>query len=595
MVKRLKVKKKVKKIVKRKKTPAPKPAKKLKKILLKPIEMVARSIGIKKKFLENHGPYMAKVSLDILRSKRKKKDSKYVLVTQITPTPFGEGKTVTAIGLSMALNRLKKKAVACISQPSTALFMGAKGPGTGYGFSQVLPFEDINMFLTHDGSAVENAHNFCAAILDDSIFRGNSLDLDLSNIIWKRVLGVEDRTLRNVNIGLGGKSEGVARKTGFEITAASELMALLEISEDLTDLKNRVGRVTVGFTKTGKPVTCENLKIAGAIAAMMKNAMNPTIVQTQEGTPCFVHAGSFGNISYGQTSLVADRIGLKTCEYVITESGASAELGAEKFFDLKCRASGLTADAIVLVCTVRGFKMHSGDYDISKTKKIPRDITRENVSSIERGLSNLEKQVENLEVFGIPIVLCVNRFPEDTEKEIAAIRRRAEGLNLRHVAVSEACSRGSEGAEALAREVIAASKPKPKPRYLYPLDLPIKEKVKRIAKTLYGAKEIAYSDEVNKKLLFYKKLKLDNLPVCMAKTGLSLSHSPKKKARPHGFKLPITDVVPFTGAGFINVFCDDITTMPSLPSVIRATRIEVDEEGKIKGLKDARNHKNNTA
>lgn len=594
-MKRRKLKKKVKKIVKIKKTPAPKPAKKVKKIPLKPIETVARSIGIKKKFLENHGPYAAKINLDILMSKRKKKDSRYILVTSITPTPFGEGKTVTTIGLSMALNKLKKKAVACISQPSVALLMGAKGPGTGFGFSQVLPFEDISMYLTYDTNAVETAHNFCASVLDDSIFRGNPLGFDLDNIVWKRVSGIEDRALRNVNIGLGGKSEGVARKTGFEITAASELMALLEIAESLTDLKNRVDRITVGFTKTGKPITCEDLKISGAIAVMLKNAMSPTIIETQEGTPCFMHAGSFGNISYGQTSLVADRIGLKHCEYVITESGASAELGAEKFFDLKCRASGLTPDAVVLVCTVRGLKMHSGDYEISKTKKIPRDIARENISSVERGLSNLEKQVENLEVFGIPIVLCVNRFPDDTEKEIAAIRRRAESLNIRHVAVSEACSRGSEGAEALAREVIAASKTRSKPRYLYPLDLPTKDKVKRIAKSLYGAKEIAYSDEVNKKLLFYKKLKLDNLPVCMAKTGLSLSHNPKKKGRPHGFKLPVTDVTPFTGAGFINVFCDDITTMPSLPSVIRATRIEMDQEGKVKGLKDGRNHKNNTA
>ena len=564
-------------------TKKPHSAKKAKKIYLKPITEIAKSAGIRKAFLETYGPYKAKVSPDILKSLKKKKSGKYILVTSITPTPFGEGKTLTAIGLSMAFGKLKKKAIPCIMQPSLGGIFGIKGPATGSGMSQVFPRDDANLHLTGDSYAVEAAHNLCAAYLDNSIFNGNPLNIDLGSITWKRATSANDRSLRNVNTGLGSKADGVSRKTGFGTVASSELMAVLTLTDDIKKMRANIGKIILGFTKNGKPITCEDIKVAGAMTVLLKDAIKPNLIQTTENTPCFMHTGSLGDISLGSSSIVADKIALRLCDYVITETGFGADLGAEKFFDIKCRISGLKPDAAVIVCSTRGLKMHSGDFEISATK-LPKQLSRENISAIERGLSNLGKQVENLRTFGVPVVVCINRFSSDTDKEINAIKRRAESLGANGIAVSDVWAMGGQGGMELAESLIKVCKPKHDFRFLYPLDMPIKDKIKRIARTIYGAKEVEFSDEAAKKALAFKKIKLDNLPVCIAKTHLSLSSNPKRKGRPHGFKLPIEDLEISNGAGYITAFCDNVKTLPGLPKVPRGTKIDIDEEGKVKGL-----------
>ncbi|MBL7155523.1 MAG: formate--tetrahydrofolate ligase [Candidatus Omnitrophica bacterium] len=553
------------------------------KIHLRGIAEVAQSIGIKKKYLELCGPYKAKVSLDILNALKKKKTGKYVLVSSITPSLLGEGKTLTTIGLSMAFAKLKKKAVSCITQPSLGGVFGMKGTATGGGNARVFPSEDINLHLTGDSYAVEAANNLCASYLDNSIFRGNPLDIDPESIVWKRVTGINDRFLRNVNIGLGSKTDGISRRTGFETTSTSELMAILTLASDIKDLKERIGKIILGFTKKGNPITCEHIKVAGAVSALLKDALKPNLLQTTEGTPCFVHAGSVGNISLGASSIVADKIALALSDYVISETGFGADLGAEKSFDIKCRIAGFKPDAVVIVCTTRALKMHSGDVEINAGKP-PRELSRENVSAVERGFSNMEKQIENLKNFGVPVIVCINRFTDDTEKELAAIKRRILGLGVNGVAVSDAWATGGQGGIELAEAVIAACKIKHGFRFLYPVDMPVKDTVRRIAKTLYGAKEVIFSDSASKKVALYKKLKLDNLPVCIAKTHLSLSHNPKRKGRPHGFKLPVEDFRIYNGAGFIIAFCANIKTMPGLPKIPRGIKINVTEEGKVVGL-----------
>lgn len=558
--------------------------KKPKKTEPKPIVDIARSIGIKKKYLELYGTYKAKILLEGAIVRKTKKTGKYIIVTSITPSPMGEGKTVTTIGLSMAFNQLKKKSIACIPQPSLSGVFGSKGAGTGAGLAQVFPQKDINLHFTGDTHAVGYAHNLCAAYLDNSVHKGNSFNLKLDSASWGRVLDINDRSLRNINIGLGSKADGVSRKTGFELTTSSEIMGILTLAESLKDLRQKIGKIVLGFTEKGKPVTCEDIKVAGAMTAVLKDAIKPNLVQTQEGTACFVHAGSIGNISLGMSSVIADKVALGLCDYVVAETGFGADMGAEKFFDIKCRTSGIRPDAAVLVCSVRGLKMHSGDFDITAEKPVPREAFRENISAVERGLSNLEKQIENVRTFGVPVIVCINRFSTDTEKEIMAIKRKAIDLGATTVAVSDIYASGGGGGLELAKAVIEACKTKHGFRFLYPLDLPLKDKIKRIAKTTYGAKEIKFSDEANKKMLELKKLKLDNFPVCMAKTQSSLSHSPKRKGRPHGFKLPIEDLELYHGAGYITVFCGDINTIPGLPKVPRGTKIDVNEEGKIIGL-----------
>jgi len=549
----------------------------------KPIKDIARVAGIKIKHLEPYGKYKAKLSFELTNNAKKKQKGKYVIVTSITPTPFGEGKSLIAIGLSMALRRMKKKAIPVITQPSLSKLFGNKGTYLGAGSSCVLPKEEVNIHVTGDSHAVTCANNICAAYLDNSIYYGNPFNLDLESIGWRRVVEANDRSLRNINIGLGSKADGISRKSGFEATTTSELMAILALAENIKDLKERLNSIIVGFTEKGKPVTCENIKIAGTMAVLLKDAMRPTLLETSEQTPCFMHTGSCVEASLGFSSLVADRTALRLSDYAISEAGSGTELGLEKCLDIKCRVGNIKPDAVIIVCTVRAFKMHSGDYEVTESK-IQKDITRENVSAVERGLSNLEKHIENVKSFGLPSIVCINRFSSDTEKEIAAIKRRAIDVGANAVALSDVCALGSEGGIELAETVIKICKEKNSFRFLYPVDMSIKDKIKRIARTLYGAKDITLSDMANKKAAILKKAKIDNLPVCIAKTPLSFSVNPNRKGRPHGFKLHVEDIEIFRGAGFIVAYCENALTMPGLISQPAGTKVDLDENGKIIGL-----------
>ncbi|NQT32360.1 MAG: formate--tetrahydrofolate ligase [Candidatus Omnitrophica bacterium] len=552
---------------------------------LKDIGEVAKKAGINSKYLTKFGNYIAKVSADILPNALKsRKAGKLILMTSITPTQLGEGTTVNAIGLGMALNKMKKKAISCIPQPSLGPLFGIKGGAVGGGYSQVLPAEEISLGMTGDSARVANAQDLGASFLDNGLFWGDPYDFGKKGVTWKRVIEVGDRTLRNIAIGGGGKLHGVSRKTGIEITSAGECMAILALSENLKDLRARLGRAIFGFAKNGKPVTADMVKAAGAMTVMMKDALNPNLVQTTENTPCFVHADPFANVSCGSSSVIADKIALKLADYVVTESGFGADLGAEKFIDIKCRQSKLKPDVIVINCTVRGLKVHSGDFPF-KGNNIPATLKRENLSAVDRGCSNLEKQVENLKMFGLPIVICINKFEHDSKKEIDVVLRRAEALEVEGVAVSEAYKLGSEGCMELAQAVINAAKENSKIRYLYPLDMNLRGKVERIAKSMYGASEVKYSDDAAEDIEMIEKAKLDQLPICMAKSYLSLSNTSSKKGRPRGFKLAVESVEVNAGAGYILVECEGVNTMPGLPKAPRGAAIDVDvKTGKVKGL-----------
>jgi len=554
-------------------------------IKLKPIEEIARKAGITAKYLTKYGKYVAKVSAEILdESLKKRKNGKLVLITSITPTHLGEGKTVNTIGLAMALNRLKKKTISCIRQPSLGPTFGMKGGAAGGGYAQVMPAEVVDLNLTGDSCAAANAQNLCAAAIDNTLFRGDPHKFGKEGVTWKRVSEISDRSLRNIAIGGGGKLHGVARRTGVDITASGECMAILSLSENLKDMRARLGRIVVGFTEKGEPVTAEDVKIAGAMAVMMKEALNPNILQTTEHTPCFVHTGSFANVSHGSSSVIADKIALKLADYTVTESGFGADLGGEKFIDIKCRQSGLRPDVAVINCSVRALKVHCGDFNFKGTI-IPATLKKENLSAVDRGCSNLEKQVENLKMFGIPVVVCINRFDSDTKKELDVVIRRAQALDVQGIAVSEVYKIGSQGGLELARAVIKASKEKSRMRYLYPEDMPLRNKIERIAKSMYGASEIKYSETASDEITRLEKAGLDKMPVCMAKAHLSLSNNPKKKGRPRGFKLMVEDINIAAGAGYVTARCEGINTMPGMPEMPRATSLDVDvKTGKVKGL-----------
>jgi formate--tetrahydrofolate ligase len=554
-------------------------------IKLKKIEEVARKAGISDKYITKYGKYMAKVSLDFLKGPLKsRKKGKLVLVTSITPTHLGEGKTVNTIGLSMALNKIGKKAISCIRQPSLGPTFGVKGGATGGGHSQVLPAEEINLHFTGDIHAVTSAQNLCAAFMDNSLFWGDKMELGKGGTVWQRVLDLNDRALRNIAIGGGGKLHGVSRRTEMSITPAGECMSILSLAEDLKDLRDRLGRIVVGFTAKGKPVTANDLNVAGAMAVLLKNALNPNLVQTIEHTPCFVHTSAFANVSHGSSSVIADQMATRMAEYTVTESGFGADLGAEKFFDIKCRQSGLRPDVAVINCSVRALKVHSGDYGVKGVSALPLNLAKENLSAVDRGCSNLEKQVENLKMFGVPVVVCINRFEGDTRKEIDIVIRRAEAIGVQGVAVSEVYKNGSKGATELARAVINASKEKMRFRFLYPVDMNFRNKVERIAKSMYGASEIKYSEEAAEQIGRIEKAGLDQLPICMAKTHLSLSNNANKKGRPRGFKLPVEEVELATGGGYITVKCEGVNTMPGLPKDPRGAKIDVNvKTGETKG------------
>ena len=551
---------------------------------LKPIKQIAKKLGLKEKELELYGDYKAKVSLSVLERLKKRKNGKYIDVTAITPTPLGEGKTVTTIGLAMALNRIGKQATVCIRQPSLGPVFGIKGGAAGGGYSQVVPMEDVNLHLTGDVHAVGLAHNLCAAFLDNSVLKGNPLNIDPASIMWRRVVDVSDRFLRNIKIGLGTPQDGFERLSGFDITVASEVMAILALTSGLQDLRQRLGRIVLATTKEGKPVTAEDIKVAGAMAVLLKDAIMPNLLQTLDNTPCFVHAGPFANIAHGNSSILADKIALKLSNYVVTESGFGADCGAEKFFNIKCRISGLRPNCVVLVATIRALKMHSGKFSVVAGKPLDSGLLKENLRALEEGCVNLEKQIENMRQFGVPVVVAINRFSSDTKKEVELIRKKALAAGAEDALLSEVWAKGSRGGTDLARAVAKACEKKSNFKLLYPQNWPIKKKIETIAKKIYGAGDVQYEEAAERAIALYTKLGYDKLPLCMAKTHLSLSHDPKLKGRPKGFTLPIRDVRASVGAGFLYPLCGAMRTMPGLPTHPAGEKVDIDKNGNVKGL-----------
>ena len=549
-----------------------------------PIERIARILKIDKKYLIPYTNYIAKIDLSILDKLKDKPRGKYILVTAITPTPLGEGKTVTTIGLSMALNKLGKLTSTCIRQPSLGPVFGIKGGAAGGGYAQVLPMEDFNLHNTGDVQAVGLAQKQAAAFLDNSVLKANRLNINPESITWRRVVDVSDRFLRSVKIGLGGKENGSPRDTGFDITVASEIMAILALSSDLSDLRRRIGRIILADTMDARPVTCEDLKVAGAMSVLLKEAIKPNLIQTIEHTPCFVHAGPFANIAHGNSSILADRIALTHSKYVVTEAGFGADCGAEKFFDIKCRVSGLVPNAAVIVCSIRALKAHSGRFKIVAGMPLDTCLEKEDIEAIEQGCCNLAKQIENVSSFGIPVVVAINRFSCDTDKEIDFVKKKAKEFGAYDCCVSQVWLEGSKGGVELAKSVIRAAEEQNNFKFLYPLDIPIKEKIKTIAQKIYGARDIEYSPQAEERIKLYTQRGYDKLPICMAKTHLSLSHDPNLKGRPKDFILPIRDIRASIGAGFLYPLCGTMQTMPGLPSHPVGENMDIDEKGNIIGL-----------
>ncbi len=549
-----------------------------------PIEKIAKKLKLDKKYLIPFGRYIAKIDLSILERIKNKRPGKYILVTAITPTPLGEGKTVTTIGLAMGLNRLGKLASACIRQPSLGPVFGIKGGAAGGGYSQVLPMEDFNLHFTGDVHAVSLAHNLAAAFLDNSVFKGNHLNINPDKIYWRRVMDVSDRFLRNVRIGLGSKNDGIPRDTGFDIAVASEIMAILALSNSLKDLRKRLGRIVLADTVDGKSITTEDIKVSGSMAALLKDALKPNLIQTIENTPCFVHAGPFANIAHGNNSILADKIALAFSDYVVTEAGFGADCGAEKFFDIKCRTSGLKPDVAVIVCSIRALKAHSGKFKVVAGKPLDEGLVKENIPAIEEGLCNLAKHIENVKFFGVPVVVAINKFSFDTDKEVDFVRKKAVELGADDCQISEVWLKGSKGGLDLGKSVIKLANTAKNFKFLYPLDIPIKEKIKTIATQIYGAKDVEYAELAESKIKLYTERGWDKLPICMAKTHLSLSHDPNLKGRPRDFILPIRDIRASVGAGFLYPLCGTMQTMPGLPSHPVGENIDIDKKGNIIGL-----------
>lgn len=551
---------------------------------LGPLENAARRIGLTPDDLEPYGRTKAKVSLDVARRLPPRPQARYVVVTAITPTPLGEGKTVHTIGLSMALNRIGKRAVCTIRQPSMGPVFGIKGGAAGGGYSQVVPPEDFNLHLTGDFHAVAAANNLLAAFTDTSLLLDNPLDLDPESITWRRVIDMNDRALREIEIGLGGPKNGVPRRTGFDITAASEVMAILGLSTDLRDLRQRLGRIVVGSNRGGEPVTAEDLRAAGAMAAILKDAIKPTLMQTLEETPALVHTGPFANIAHGNSSIVADQIAMRGADFVVTEAGFGADMGAEKFFNIKCRVSGLRPHAALLVATIRALKMHSGRFRIRMGKPLPEGLQREDLDAVRSGLGNLEKQIENVRLHGVPVVVAINRFPTDTEAEIELVREAALAAGASAAHPSTVYAEGGRGGEAIAEAIVAACEEPSSFRFLYPLEASLTEKIETLATRIYGAAEVSYSDRARQKLDLYESRGYGAMPICMAKTQASLSHDPQLVGRPEGFTFPIEDVRVAVGAGFVYPLAGKIMTMPGLGRNPAGRNIDLDEEGRIVGM-----------
>ena len=550
---------------------------------IKPITKIAKAIGLRQEELELYGKYKGKVSLSVLDRIKNRPQGKYILVTAITPTPLGEGKTVTTIGLSMALNKLKKT-ITCIRQPSLGPVFGIKGGAAGGGYSQVIPMEDFNLHFTGDVHAVGLAHNLAAAFLDNHIFKGNKLNIDPNSISWRRVVDISDRYLRNIKIGLGTEQDGIPRDSGFDITVASEVMAILALTDSLKDLRERISRIVLATDSNGRPITTEDIKVAGAMTALLKDAIKPNLIQTLDNTPCFVHAGPFANIAHGNSSILADRVALRLADCVVTEAGFGADCGAEKFFNIKCRVSGLVPNAAVIVSTIRALKMHSGKFNVVAGKPLDKGLIQENLGALEEGFCNLQKHIENLRLFGVPVVVAVNKFTTDTQKEIDLIIRKSKQAGADDCVLSEVWAKGSRGGLDLAKAVLKAANKENNFKFLYSLDIPIKEKIKTIATKVYGAKDVEYTQEADEQIEKFTQMGYDKLPICMAKTHLSLSHDPKLKGRPRNFILPIRSVRASVGAGFLYPLCGTMQTMPGLPSRPAGEKVDIDDDGKLRGL-----------
>ncbi len=552
---------------------------------MKHIVEIAEDAGLQEDDLELYGNYKAKVDLSVIEKLADRPDGKYIDVTAITPTPLGEGKTVTTIGLAMALEKIGKKTITCIRQPSLGPVFGIKGGAAGGGYSQVLPMEDFNLHLTGDIHAVGIAHNLLAAFLDTHLMKGNDLNIDPFSISLNRVVDVSDRALRNIVVGLGGRLNGIPRETGYDITVASEVMAILALTTGLKDIREKLGKMTVGSTFDGKPVTAEDLKCAGAMAVLLKDAIKPNLLQTLEHTPCFVHAGPFANIAHGNSSIVSDQMAIKLGEYVVTESGFGADIGAEKFLNIKCRYSGLKPDAAVIVATVRALKMHGGGFEFIPGQGVDKELMNTpNVEAVSKGCENLEKMIENMKMHGVPVVVAINHFEADSEEEIEAVREKSKAAGAEDAVVSKVWLEGGDGGTELAEAVHKAAQKPSEFKFLYPLEWPIDKKIETIATKIYGADGVNFLPAAQEKIDLYTKQGYGDLPICMAKTHLSLSHDPSLKGRPTGFTVPIRDIRASAGAGFLYPLLGEMRTMPGLPKVPAGTNVDIDDDGNIKGL-----------
>ncbi|HHY77130.1 MAG TPA: formate--tetrahydrofolate ligase [Clostridiales bacterium] len=542
---------------------------------MKPIIDIAREIGIDEDEVELYGKYKAKINLSIWNRLKDKKDGKLILVTAINPTPAGEGKSTTTVGLGQAMAKLGKKSAIALREPSLGPVFGVKGGAAGGGYAQVVPMEDINLHFTGDMHAITAANNLLAAAIDNHITHGNSLGIDMRQIVWKRVMDMNDRALREVVVGLGGKANGFVRQDGFMITVASEIMAILCLATDLKDLKERLAKIIIGYNYENKPVTAGDLKVQGAMALLLKDAIKPNLVQTLENTPAFIHGGPFANIAHGCNSIMATKLGLKLVDYLITEAGFGADLGAEKFIDIKCRYAGIVPSAVVIVATVRALKMHGG---VSKT-----ELAAENIAALEKGFENLKKHIENIKKFGLPAVVSINKFSTDTDAEISRLMElcRLEGVEA---SICEVWEKGGEGGIDLAQKVIEACEKENNFHFLYDVNDSIKAKIEKIAKQIYGAKGVVYTAKAEKEIQRLEELGLDKYPICMAKTQYSLSDNPELIGRPEGFDITVKEVRVSAGAGFIVALTGDIMVMPGLPKVPAAEKIDIDENGVITGL-----------
>ncbi len=545
---------------------------------MKHIREIAKKADVDEKYIEQYGNYKAKIDLSLINDSKDKKDGKLILVTAITPTPAGEGKTTTTIGLADGMSRIGKKVTVALREPSLGPVFGVKGGAAGGGYAQVVPMEDINLHFTGDFHAITSANNLLAAMLDNHIQQGNSLGIDVRRITWKRCIDMNDRQLRFITDGLGGRINGTPREDGFDISVASEVMAVFCLANSVSDLKERLSRIIVGYTYDNKPVTCGQLKAAGAMTALLKDALKPNLVQTLEGTPAFVHGGPFANIAHGCNSVIATKTALKMGDYAITEAGFGADLGAEKFLDIKCRMAGLTPSAVVMVATIRALKMHGG---LAKT-----ELAEENLEALEKGIPNLLRHVSNIKnVYKLPCVVAVNRFPTDTDREIEFVIEKCKKLGV-NVCLSNVWAEGGKGGEELAKEVVRLCEEESNTDFTFSYDekASIPEKIKAIVQKIYGGDDVAILPSAMKQIKTLEEMGLDKLPVCVAKTQYSFSDDPSKLGAPEGFTVTVRNVKISAGAGFIVVLTGDIMTMPGLPKVPAAEKIDVDESGKIIGL-----------